>query len=123
MNCCATVTGADCHCAICHQTFRGMTLFDQHQDVDYTRAPNIICRDPHESRAVQDTRGVWCTPEGLAERARLTERLATARKRHDQDADSRRSHVAQTGEEPPTGVSGRGNAQIPVPQSRTGDAA
>lgn len=81
MDCCGQVTGSDCHCAKCHETFRGLTLFDQHQDVDYSRphADSVRCRDPRALGLSQDVSGSWCTPEGLKQREILRGRLATAR--------------------------------------------
>lgn len=92
---CANLTGTDCHCARCHQTFGGMGLFDAHQDVDHDREPPVICRDPSGIRVditgrvvrsgtlslVQDERGVWQSPAGMSRRQRTTAQLAAARER------------------------------------------
>ena len=78
MKCCE-VRPSDFHCAVCHHTFGGLTLFDAHQDVDYTRKPVIVCRDPASLGLAQNDRGLWSTPEGLKSRERSRTRLAAAR--------------------------------------------
>jgi hypothetical protein len=93
--CCEDVRGPECHCSLCHATFRGLTLFDAHQDADYQRDPPVICRDPADLRVdaksrplpqgrdglrlVQDARGVWMTPGGLKTRQRRPPRRAMGR--------------------------------------------
>lgn len=79
MNCCGNVQGSECHCAACHQTFTGLTLFDAHQDVNYTRQPAILCHDPASLGLAQSPRGTWGTPEGLKARQRSATTLAKAR--------------------------------------------
>jgi hypothetical protein len=86
MDCCADVRGSECHCAACHRTFTGLTLFDDHQDVNYTREPVIVCRDPASQGLAQDDRGTWGTAAGLKSRDLLRGRLATARSSQTQDA-------------------------------------
>ena len=72
-----TPRGSECACGRCHQTFTGMGLFDAHQDVSYTRG-FIICRPPGELGLVQNARGTWGTPAGLAARDFHATRLARA---------------------------------------------
>jgi hypothetical protein len=79
MDCCENVRGSECHCGACHRTFTGLTLFDAHQDVDYTRRPAVVCRDPASQGLAQSPRGAWGTPEGLESRERSATRLAMAR--------------------------------------------
>jgi hypothetical protein len=71
--------GSECACVLCGATFTGLTLFDAHQDVDYTRQQVIICRDPAALGLAQDARGTWGTPEGLRARERSATLLAAAR--------------------------------------------
>jgi hypothetical protein len=71
--------GSECQCGLCGATFTGVTLFDAHQDVSYTRRPVIICRDPVALGLAQDPRGTWGTPEGLKSRHFHATRLAAAR--------------------------------------------
>ena len=90
--------GSECGCALCGQTFTGLTLFDAHQDTDYNRHPVIVCRDPRlitldshghpvppdsprvarGLQLVQDARGTWGTPAGLKKRESMATRLAAA---------------------------------------------
>jgi hypothetical protein len=79
VKCCEQVRASECHCALCHRTFTGLTLFDAHQDVDYGRDPVIICRDPASQGLAQSDRGTWGTPEGLKARERSATALARAR--------------------------------------------
>ena len=87
-DCCAAVRGSECHCARCHRTFTGLTLFDAHQDVDHARphADVIQCRDPASLGLAQSDRGTWGTPEGLRARERSATTLATARSARAQEA-------------------------------------
>jgi hypothetical protein len=91
--------GSECSCSLCGTTFTGIGLFDAHQDVDYTRDPEIICLKPGELafdarsrpvpagsqhavpglRLAQDAEGTWGTPTGLLGRERSGTRLAAAR--------------------------------------------
>lgn len=66
-------------CAPCANEFGTLTLFDQHQEKDYSRRPVVACKDPASIGLVQDHRGVWQTPEGLASRERAAEQLRRAR--------------------------------------------
>jgi hypothetical protein len=62
---CKTPTGQQCHCAACHNTFSGITLFDKHQDVNYGRAGAVVqCKDPHLAGLAIDPWGTWRTPQG-----------------------------------------------------------
>ena len=74
-----TPQGSECGCVLCGATFTGLTLFDAHQDVDYSRDPGIICREPAALGLAQDARGTWGTPEGLKARERSATLLAAAR--------------------------------------------
>lgn len=53
------------HCAKCHNTFEGSSLFDWHQTLDDQGA--VICRDPSEpkwaSRGLRLVDGTWRGPE------------------------------------------------------------
>ncbi len=62
---CKPPRGKACHCAICHQDFATLKLFDKHQDVKYGRTPAIVCRKPEELELVLDTWGTWRTRENL----------------------------------------------------------
>jgi len=83
MECCARPTGAECHCAACHQTFSHLSLFVAHQDVDYARPRErmIVCRSPAALGLAASDRGVWHTPAGLKQRQIRMERLARAHSR------------------------------------------
>jgi hypothetical protein len=87
LDCCSDVRGSECHCGRCHRTFTGLTLFDDHQDVDYRRphADVVQCRDPASRGLAQSARGTWGTPEGLRSRERSALLLATARSRRAQE--------------------------------------
>jgi hypothetical protein len=63
-------------CAACGEQFGALAQFDAHQDVDYERDRAVICRPPAGLGLVQDDRGVWQTPEGLARREMDRARLA-----------------------------------------------
>lgn len=76
--CCSRVTGGQCHCGKCHRTFRNLSTFDSHLDVNYRRKPPVLCRDPLSLGLVEDG-GTWCTPEGLKARESSRTRLETAR--------------------------------------------
>ena len=86
MTCCEQVRGSECHCGECHQTFTGLTLFDAHQDIDYTRRPAIHCEPPVALGLVQDGRGTWGTAEGLKARESYATRLASAKSRRLEEA-------------------------------------
>jgi hypothetical protein len=80
-SCCADVRGSEHHCPACHATFTCLTLFDKHQIVRYDRRPAVRCRPPEALGLVQDGRGTWGTPEGLARRQQTREQLAAASQR------------------------------------------
>jgi hypothetical protein len=95
MDCCARVRRSECHCGLCHQTFGTLTLFDGHQDRDYSQPPVrplIICRDPALMRVddhgrvvrgqdglslAKDPNGTWHTPAGFAARELRRDRAAS----------------------------------------------
>jgi hypothetical protein len=70
MRCCEDVHGGDCHCGLCHETFSSLTLFDAHQDVDYSRRPAVVCRAPAGLGLVRDYRSTWATPQAAISRQR-----------------------------------------------------
>lgn len=78
-SCCSQVRGAHCHCAGCHQTFANMTLFDGHQDVNYSRSPAVLCREPESLGLVRGTRGAWYTPAGLTASTERVAKMNSAR--------------------------------------------
>lgn len=73
---CRNPTEAQCHCALCHQTFGTLEDFDGH----LIRQPRSVsltgCRTPVSLGLVQDDRLVWRTPAGLARRNADADRLA-----------------------------------------------
>jgi hypothetical protein len=58
-------------CPLCGREFTTMKAFDRHQDVDYQREPDIICKDPATAGLVQNDRGRWHSPADARARARL----------------------------------------------------
>ncbi len=58
-------------CARCGEVFTGITAFDKHHDVDYTRRPAIRCMAPATVGLVQQESGRWGLPSDDASRARL----------------------------------------------------
>lgn len=71
--------GSEHECGQCHVVFSGLTLFDRHQTRRYNRRPAIVCASPQSLGLVQNARGTWYTPDGLAAAQRSAARLATAR--------------------------------------------
>lgn len=51
-----------CQCHPCGRHFTGLTAFDKHQDVDYTRQPEVRCIDPAALGMVQNPHGRWGYP-------------------------------------------------------------
>ena len=51
-----------CLCHTCGREFTGLTAFDKHQDVDYTRRPAVRCMDPATVGLVQQPSGRWGFP-------------------------------------------------------------
>lgn len=78
---CPEPTGPQCHCARCHQTFSGLTVFDRHQAIDYNCRPAVSCiQNPGLTLGlVRDASGVWITPEALLNNARKAARLTANR--------------------------------------------
>jgi hypothetical protein len=58
-------------CGACARPFTSLTAFDEHQDVDYSRVPVVICRDPAAIGMVTDQHGRWHMPGTEEGRARL----------------------------------------------------
>lgn len=61
--CGATWTGvARAHCTAddCHQTFGGVTSFDQHRIANAGRGK---CKDPAKMGLIQTEKGVWSVPQ------------------------------------------------------------
>jgi hypothetical protein len=77
MECCGRVSKTHCHCARCHQTFATLTSFDGHLVHEQGSAEIIACVPPRVLALVQDSQGVWRTPEGLARRDQDAARLAS----------------------------------------------
>lgn len=63
--------GAWSHCTVCHNTFAGRTMFDDHRYDGW-------CIDP-EALGLTCEGGTWATPEGHEARHASAERLAKAR--------------------------------------------
>ena len=57
-----------CLCDPCGREFTGLTAFDKHQDVDYTRRPAVRCMDPASVGLVQQPSGRWGFPIDAASR-------------------------------------------------------
>jgi hypothetical protein len=89
MECCAKVSGANCHCGLCHQTFGTLAAFDDHQVRRYGTSRPVTCHPAAgfgRLGLVQDDRGVWRTPEGVARYERVRGMMAgfsRARRRDD----------------------------------------
>lgn len=63
--------GAWSHCTVCHSTFAGRSMFDDHRYDGW-------CIDP-EALGLTSQGGLWATPEGHEARRIGAERLAKAR--------------------------------------------
>jgi hypothetical protein len=63
-----------CECAACGRVFGTLELFDAHQRWDRSGTWKLTCVLP--PGLVQDSRGTWQTPEGLAMRVQAAARLA-----------------------------------------------
>lgn len=63
-----------CHCALCHQNFASLRLFDKHQDVKYGHErATIVCERPEKLGLVLDAWGTWRTrPDLLNTTARVS---------------------------------------------------
>jgi hypothetical protein len=59
-----------CECASCERKFTGLSAFDRHQDVDYSRRPAVHCMEPATAGLVLNARGVWGWPADARSRAR-----------------------------------------------------
>jgi hypothetical protein len=62
---------ATCTCHPCGQSFTGLTAFDKHQQVDYTRRPAVTCLDPATLGMVRNDHGRWGYPATGDARERL----------------------------------------------------
>jgi hypothetical protein len=60
-----------CTCSPCGRKFTGLTAFDKHQQVDYSRRPAVACLDPATLGLKQDQYGRWGFPPDARSRARL----------------------------------------------------
>jgi hypothetical protein len=78
-----------CLCHPCGREFTGLTAFDRHQDVDYTRRPAVRCMDPASVGLVQGAHGRWGFPSDAASRARFGQMAA------------QRASAGMTGSPPP----------------------
>lgn len=65
-----------CLCDPCGREFTGLTAFDKHQDVDYTRRPAVRCMDPAAVGLVKGAYGRWGFPATAASRERLAKMAA-----------------------------------------------
>jgi hypothetical protein len=65
-------------CGSCRETFGNLTLFDAHQAWDRSGEWVLTCLLPGDLGLVRDSRGIWQTPEGLANNQRLTAILASS---------------------------------------------
>ena len=65
-----------CLCHPCGREFTGLTAFDKHQDVDYTRRPAVRCMDPASVGLVQQPSGRWGFPIDAGSRLRLAKMRA-----------------------------------------------
>jgi hypothetical protein len=59
-------------CSPCGREFTGLTAFDRHQDVDYSRQPPVLCLDPASVGLVQQQSGRWGFPIDADSRERLS---------------------------------------------------
>jgi hypothetical protein len=57
-----------CKCSPCGREFTGLTAFDKHQDVDYSRRPAVVCKDPATIGLVRNDYGRWGEPMNAAGR-------------------------------------------------------
>ena len=65
-----------CLCHPCGAEFTGLTAFDRHQDVDYTRRPAVRCMDPASVGLVIGAYGRWGFPVDASKRAALDQMRA-----------------------------------------------
>ena|SRR5260221_1028524 len=65
-----------CGCAACGREFTTLAAFDRHQDVDYTRQPAVICRDPAAAGLLQNAAGRRHFPADARSRAWLAKMRA-----------------------------------------------
>lgn len=64
-------------CSPCGEIFTGLTAFDRHQDVDYSRRPAVTCLDPASVGLVRNDLGRWGEPLDAAGRERLANLAAS----------------------------------------------
>lgn len=77
--CKATWTGtAVCHCTGCHQTFAGVTAFDNHRDHSASMGEHGGCRRPAEMLTKDGERTLWLR-DGVWRAPEMTEAQKTAR--------------------------------------------
>jgi hypothetical protein len=60
-----------CQCARCREEFTGVSAFDRHQDVDYSRQPPVLCWEPRDLGMMRDRNGRFYVPGSELDRARL----------------------------------------------------
>ena len=58
-----------CKCSPCGREFTGLSGFDRHQDVDYSRRPAVRCQDPATLGMEQNPFGRWGSPPDASSRA------------------------------------------------------
>ena len=62
---------AACTCSPCGRDFTGLSAFDKHQDVNYSRRPPVVCLDPATVGLELNAHGRWGSPSDADSRARL----------------------------------------------------
>lgn len=67
-----------CLCSPCGREFTGLTAFDKHHDVDYSREPPVRCVDPATVGLVRQSSGRWGLPIDPDARERLRALRGTA---------------------------------------------
>ncbi|WP_425457709.1 hypothetical protein [Catellatospora sichuanensis] len=68
---CRTPRGQEAHCTVCHNSFSGVTYFDDHRQEGYCLSP--------VTRGLIRQDDLWASPEGHEQRRASAERMAKAR--------------------------------------------